>query len=145
MGWFKASSKTYRLSTGRRISNSSRITFCSFETRSVFYLDLRIFVDEEGYIQTDLYVKPNSKNNYLLASSSHPSHIFKNIPYSLAHRLVRNSSQKETLTLRLEELKEKLLSQGYMKNGINTAFERARALDRSEALKKVERTKDPVR
>ena len=57
-------------------------------------MDIRIFVDEEGYIQTDLYVKPNSKNNYLMPSSSHPSHIFRNIPYFLAHRLVRICSQR---------------------------------------------------
>ena len=54
-----------------------------FQKREVNFLDLRIWVDEAGFVQTDLFRKPNSKNNYLLSSSCHPEHIFKNIPYSL--------------------------------------------------------------
>ena len=88
---------------------------------------------------------PNTKNNYLLASSSHPAHIFTNIPFSLAHRLVRNCSQRESLELRLAELMELLLSRGYRKKVIAAAFERARALDRDEALKKVVRVGDGER
>ena len=84
-----------------------------FKTKSVNFLDLRVWVEEDGTIQTELYIKPNTKNNYLLASSSHPGHIIKNIPYSLAHRLVRNCSQRESLEIRLKELKEMLLSRGY--------------------------------
>ena len=56
----------------------------SFETsRSVEFLDVKVWVHSEGYIQTDLYVKPNFRNNYLLSSSCNPAHIFKNLPYSL--------------------------------------------------------------
>ena len=64
------------------------------------------------------------------------------IPYSLAHRLVRNCSQRESLEIRLEELKEMLLSCGYRIKVIDAAFERARSLDRGEALKKVVREED---
>ena len=56
----------------------------SFETsRSVEFLDVKVWVHSESYIQTDLYVKPNVRNNYLLPSSCNPAHIFKNLPYSL--------------------------------------------------------------
>ena len=54
----------------------------SYETRSVNYLDMKIFIDDQGYIRTDLYKKENKKNNYLLPSSCHPNHITKNIPFS---------------------------------------------------------------
>ena len=110
-----------------------------FKTKSVNYLHVVVFMDEEGYIQTDLYVKPNTKNNYLLASSSHPAHIFCNMPYSLAQRLVRNCSQKPLLDKRLGDLRELLLGRGYRKGVINSALEKARGLKRSETLKKVER------
>ena len=93
-------------------------------------------------IHTDLHIKPNTKNNYLLASSSNPSHIFKSIPYSLAHSLVKNCSQKETLEIRLTELRELLLDRGYREKVIKAAFERARALDRTKALKKVDRSSE---
>ena len=84
----------------------------NFETRSVEFLDVRVRVDSEGYLQTDLYIKPNAKNNYLLPSSCHPSHIFKNIPYSLAYRLVRNCSLRQDLEIRFEQLREMLLNRG---------------------------------
>ena len=66
-----------------------------FATRSVDFLDMRIWVDENGVIQTDLFVKAKAKNQYLLPSSNHPSHICKNIPYSLAYRIKRICSQPE--------------------------------------------------
>ena len=56
----------------------------NFQTRSVDFLDLSISIDDGGSIQTTLYTKPNLKVQYLLPSSCHPSHITKNIPYSLA-------------------------------------------------------------
>ena len=34
-----------------------------FASRSVVFLDLRIWVDESGYIQTDLHTKENAKNS----------------------------------------------------------------------------------
>ena len=85
----------------------------NFQTKSVVFLDLVIWVDELGYIQTDMHTKENSKNNYLLPKSNHPSHISTNIPYSLAYRVKRNCSLPELFELRLKELKEKLLQRGY--------------------------------
>ena len=75
-----------------------------FATRSVNFLDMRIWVDVNGVIQTDLFVKENTKNQYLLPSSNHPSHISKNIPYSLAYRIKRICSQNEQCEVRLGEL-----------------------------------------
>ena len=58
-----------------------------FNTRAINFLDLTIWIDEAGYIQTTLYSKPCRVVNYLLSSSSHPSNITRNIPYGLAYRL----------------------------------------------------------
>ncbi len=49
----------------------------SYETRSVNYLDMKIFIDDQGYIRTNLYKKENKKNNYLLPSNCHSNHITK--------------------------------------------------------------------
>jgi hypothetical protein len=78
---------------------------------------------------------------YLLPNSNHPSHIFKNIPFSLALRLVRICSSRDKLKKRLEELKVMLLSRKYNKGVINAAIKRALEVDRKEALIKV--TKKP--
>ena len=111
----------------------------SFETRSVNFLDMRIYVDSDGFIQTDLFTKPNMKCQYLLPSSNHPTHITKNIPYSLAYRLRRICSEEENFNLRLEELKQLLLERGYRRRGIENSFDRVRQLERVSVLEKVER------
>ena len=119
-----------------------------FETRSVVFLDLIIWVDNDGYIQTDLHTKENSKNSYLLPSSNHPSHISKNIPYSLAFRILRNCSQVERRDVRLEELKTKLIDRGYRGKVIDSAISRVKQLNRSDILEKVvrvDKSKDRVR
>ena len=55
-----------------------------FEQRSVEYLDVKVVIDSNGTIRTDLYKKKMSINQYLLPSSFHPKHITKNIPYNVA-------------------------------------------------------------
>ena len=57
----------------------------NFETRSINFLDLKIWMDEEGYIQTTLFEKPCRVVSYLLPSSSHPGFICRNIRYNLAY------------------------------------------------------------
>ena len=48
-----------------------------FVNKSVVFLDTVISITDDGFIKTDLYVKPGRKCNYLLPSSCHPSHICK--------------------------------------------------------------------
>ena len=78
---------------------------CSYnlEARSTNFLDLTITITDDGIV-TDLYRKETDRVQYLLPSSCHPAHIFHNVPYSLALRLMRICSQKEDLVKRFEEL-----------------------------------------
>ena len=112
------------------------------------FLDLVIYVDEEGFIQTDLHTKPNSRNPYLLPQSNHPSHISTNIPYSLAFRVKRNCSDPTKYSIRMEELRVRLLERGYKPRCIDNAFRKVDGLDRDQILErvvKVERNKKRVR
>jgi hypothetical protein len=86
-----------------------------------------------------LYRKETDKVQYLLPNSNPPIHIFKNIPYSLALRLVRICSLRVDLIKRLEELKAMLISRKYNKKVINDAIKRALEIDRQKALKKVQK------
>ena len=108
--------------------------------RSTNFLDLKITIKDNGII-TDLYRKETDRVQYLLPSSCHPSHVFNNIPYSLALRLVRICSNKDTLLTRMDELKDMLLSRSYNKNVIASAIKRALEVKREDALKRVEKTK----
>ena len=73
-------------------------------------------------IITDLYRKETDRVQYLLPSSCHPSHVFNHIPYSLALRLVRICSNRDSLLQRMDELKEMLISRAYNKNIITAAI-----------------------
>ena len=66
-----------------------------------------------GKIVTDLYRKKTDRNQYLLTSSCHPAHTTKNIPFSLALRIVRICSLPEDREKRFEELKCLLLAREY--------------------------------
>ena len=88
------------------------------------------------------YKKPTDRCQYLLPSSCHPSHITRNIPYSLAYRLVRICSTNEKLDQRLSELRELLISRDYRPNSIDAAIAKARAIPRQTALLKVLKKKN---
>jgi peptide-methionine (R)-S-oxide reductase len=108
----------------------------NLEEKSTVFLDTKVSI-KNGKLTTDLYRKETDKVQYLLPNSNHPSHIFKNIPFSLALRLVRICSSRVDLQKQLEELKVMLLSRRYNKSVINAAIKKALEVDRQEALKKV--------
>ena len=69
----------------------------------------------DGQIVTDLYRKETDRNQYLLTSSCHSSHVTDNIPFSLALRIVRICLLPADRDKRLRELKELLLVRNYKK------------------------------
>ena len=111
-------------------------------TRSTTFLDTQVTINQSKSIVTDLYKKETDRVQYLLPSSCHPSHIFNNIPFSLALRLVRICTERETLLKRFEELETMLISRDYPKNVIKAAIDRASKIDRKEALKRVVKSKN---
>ena len=114
----------------------------NIETRSIPFLDMVVRINENGFIETDLYKKETAKVQYLLPSSCHPGHITKNIPYSLAYRLLRICSNQETFRIRLEQLRQDLLTRSYKPRIIDEAFKRIEQIERKDAIKRVSKTKD---
>ena len=110
------------------------------EEKSMNYLDMEIKI-VNGMIITDLYRKPTDKIQYLLTSSCHPSHVFDNIPYSLALRIVRICSQTSDQIKRLEELEGMLKIRKYNGNVVKAAIKKAQELGREKALERVEKKK----
>ena len=109
--------------------------------RSVDFLDMTIWIDENGKFQTDLYTKETDRITYLLPSSTHPGHITTNMPYSGGLRLLRICSKHEDYLKRREEFSENLKTRGYKDIVIKTAFKRLDSITREQALLKVSRTK----
>ena len=114
------------------------------DKKTISFLDTQCQIKQNKII-TDLYRKPTDRNQYLLPSSCHPNSITKNIPYSLALRIVRICSETDTRDMRLNELRQMLLDRDYKASIIDAAITRAKNVPRSEALKKVFKSKTTTR
>ena len=112
------------------------------DTRSIPFLNMMITINEDGYFETDLYKKDGSVVKYLKPASCHPSHITKNIPYSLFFNVLRICSDRATFLKRIEEMRQHLLSRTYHPKNLESAFKRILKVERSEALQKVEKTSE---
>ena len=55
----------------------------------VNFLDIKYKFDNEGILQTDLYMKETTSRAYLHFNSCHPNHVFSGIVYSQCIRLRR--------------------------------------------------------
>ena len=112
---------------------------CELSTKLAF-LDTSCEISD-GKLIVDLFRKETDRNQYLLTSSCHPTHVTNNIPYSLALRIVRICSLPETRNNRLLELKQLLLTRDYKAGMIDAAINKAKQIPREEALKKVVHSK----
>ena len=81
--------------------------------KSVNFLDLNIYIDEENMIHHRLYTKPTDARSYLNPGSFHPPHIFDSIPFSQMLRVMKRSTKEETCKEDLNELKTDLMKSGY--------------------------------
>ena len=86
-----------------------------------------------------MYSKPCRVVQLLSPTSSHPSHITQNIPYSLAYRLRRIESKDDLFKTNLEKLKAELVQRGYNKGSISSSFNKVKSIPRSTTLEKVVR------
>ena len=111
------------------------------------FLDVSMSI-KNGKIETDLYRKPTDRNQYLLPSSCHPNDCIRNIPFSLALRIVKICSNVENRNKRCEELKQMLMEREYDEAVVDSAINRAKKISREKALEpkiqKSESEKRPV-
>ena len=98
---------------------------CNYSKECVQFLDVSVYVDNSGNITTDLYVKPTDTQQYLMATSCHPNHTKRSIPYSQSLRILRICSNKESAKIRCTELVECLDKRGYNNRKTNKQIERA--------------------
>ena len=75
-----------------------------YSDRSINFLDVQISISDNGEISTDLYTKPTDTHQYLQATSCHPNHTKKGIPYSQALRILRICSDLDKAKERCDEL-----------------------------------------
>ena len=81
--------------------------------KSVNFLDLNIYLDEENKINYRLFIKPTDARRYLNPSSFHPKHVFNSIPFSQMLRIIKRNSKHETCISDINTIKTDLTKSGY--------------------------------
>ena len=84
--------------------------------KSVNFLDLNIYLDEENKINYRLFIKPTDARRFLNPSSFHPKHVFNSIPFSQMLRIIKRNSKRETCLEDINTLKLDLIKSGYNKD-----------------------------
>ena len=85
-------------------------------------------------LETSIYHKPTDSFNYLHFASNHPSHIKRNIPYSLARRIKGIVSTKKERIAAYIDLKRRLQKKSYPSKLINDAVIKAEQTPRSTII-----------
>ncbi len=81
--------------------------------KSVNFLDLRVYLDNENTIQFSGYSKPTDAKRYLNPGSFHPDSVFNSIPFSQMLRVLRNNSKHENKMLELNDCVKHFSNSGY--------------------------------
>ena len=97
----------------------------SNDTQTINFLDVKVILNKDNTIETDIYYKPTNSHEYLNYNSHHPKHVKDNIPFNLAKRIVVFVSNFEQSQKRLKELKQWLLNCNYPEYLINKGFHNA--------------------
>ena len=82
---------------------------------SINFLDVTLFVDDDGFIQYRLFKKPTDLRLYLKSNSFHPSHVFDSVAFSQIKRVMRRNSTPEFAEEDVSDLIEDLVKCGYQR------------------------------
>jgi hypothetical protein len=85
----------------------------SEQQSTVNFLDLTITIDQDGYISTHLYEKPENLYLYLPATSAHPFSTLKGLIHGMVYRTIRLTSRIEKQTEEIQNLVRRLTARGY--------------------------------
>ena len=97
------------------------------------FLDTFIY-HKDGLLHTKPFSKTCDEHAFLVPTSCHPTHTLKNIPYSIAHRLFRISSEKQEYDKSKVEYSGYLKARGYSTSTISDAFNKVESRDRLKLI-----------
>ena len=104
--------------------------------KSVNFLDVTIYVDEQNQIQFKSYSKPTDAKRYLRPQSFHPKNVFESVPLSQMMRTIERNSVEETMKTEMKKMKEDFVRSGYKIENLNRiqtkAFEKCNTNRRNE-------------
>ena len=93
--------------------------------KSVHFLDVTFYIDENNHIQYKSYTKPTDSKRYLRPQSFHPKTVFESVPYSQMIRTLERNSTAQTKAAEIETLKKDFVKSGYSRAELQKIEERA--------------------
>mgnify|MGYP001792592374 CR=1 FL=1 len=118
-----------------------KVTYEICEREAVF-LDVKVGKEEDGTVNTELYVKPTDRTRYLHTRSDHPKHVKEGIGKGQFRRIRRICSREEDYWKYGKQVQQKLTSRGYGENQVRQQLVEASKMERNEALKRVAKKDD---
>ena len=95
--------------------------------KSVHYMDLNVYLDQDNTVQYRGYRKPTDAKRYLNPKSFHPPSVFNSVPFSQLLRTVRNNSKDETRSVEIEQCMSDFKNSGYNQNELIKVKEKVTA------------------
>ena len=93
--------------------------------KTVHFLDITIYIDENNTIQYKSYTKPTDSRRYLKPQSFHPKSVFKSVPFSQMIRTLEHNSTQQTKEDEMRKLKDDLVRSGYAQEELEMIEEQA--------------------
>ncbi|CAJ0934659.1 unnamed protein product [Ranitomeya imitator] len=110
-----------------------KLTYQTSKTE-VDFLDIKIEVDENLYLQTDVFRKSTAVNSLLHANSGHPYSTIRAIPVGQHLRMKRICSSTAKFEAQASDLRVRFQARGYSNRSIRQGYLRARHAPRDELL-----------
>ena len=111
----------------------------TYSNKEINFLDLIIYKNRKGKLQTKVYTKPTDRQSYLYRTSAHPEHLKKKIPYGQALRLKKICSEGQEFDKAAQLLSKNLKSRKYKDEEINIQISKAKSQNRDLLLQRRER------
>ena len=94
--------------------------------KSVNFLDITLYLDDENKIQYRSYTKPTDAKRYLRPQSFHPRSVFRSVPLSQMIRTIERNSIAETEQEEMEKMIQDFERSGYQREELKKIEEKAR-------------------
>ena len=108
-------------------------TKSNISSQGIEFLDTFVFMKNKQLV-TKPYSKSCDSHCYLSPTSCHPTHILENIPYGIAHRIFKISSDGDIYNESKLEYTNYLKNRGYSESIILSSFEKAESLTRTDMI-----------
>jgi hypothetical protein len=95
------------------------------------FLNVTVLKTQKGFI-TEIYNKETDSDTYLPWYSSHPRHCRENIPFNLARSVRALTDDSDTVLVKLDQLRAKLIRCDYPQGLVSTAIQNAIILNKDD-------------